>query len=327
MRLHVLRRRLGVPVLLVLAALLLLTIRYPYAVTDWFKLRGYEPGAVVVTIADATSMTDVAKHLFYINHPQLQDKAAFRQSCPQYDEQTIVIGCYIAGQRGIFVLSVDDKRLEGVEEVTSAHEMLHAAYERLRGSERERVDSLLQDYADNQLQNERISVALQGYRKSEPGQELNEMHSMFGTEIAKLPTELENYYGQYFLDRQKVVAAADAYQAAFTSRQASIKQYDAQLETLNGRIKSDAQQLNDMADEIDRDRRQLDGYRNSGNIEAYNSGVEPFNARVNSYNALLEAARLRISQYNALVKERNDIAAQTIELQQAIDSSDLPQTQ
>jgi predicted nucleic acid-binding Zn-ribbon protein len=186
---------------------------------------------------------------------------------------------------------------------------------------------LLQGYADNQLQNERIIAALQGYRKSEPGQELNEMHSMFGTEIVQLPAELESYYSQYFLNRQKVVAAANAYQAAFTSRQTSIKQYDAQLEELNNRIKSDTQQLNDMADTIDRDRRQLDAYRDSGNIEAYNNGVEPFNVRVNTYNLLLESARSRINQYNALVKERNDIAAQTIELQQAIDSSDLPQSQ
>jgi hypothetical protein len=111
MTLHVLRRRLGVPVLLVLVVLLFLAVRHPYAIPDWFRLRGYEPGAVITAIADATAMTDKAKHLFFINHPQLQDKAAFRQSCPQYDEQTIVIGCYAAGQRGIFILRVNDYTL------------------------------------------------------------------------------------------------------------------------------------------------------------------------------------------------------------------------
>lgn len=326
MTLHVLRRRLGVPVLLLLAVLLLLVIRHPYAIADWFRLRGYEPAQAIMDIADDTAMSDKARHLFYINHPELQDKATFRQNCPQY-EQTIVIGCYIAGQRGIYVLKVDDQRLEGVEEVTAAHEMLHAAYERLKGSEKQRVDDMLQNYADTKLQNQRITTALQGYRKSEPGQELNEMHSMFGTEIAELPTELSAYYDQYFQDRQKVVAAADAYQAAFTSRQNTIKQYDSRLEQLNDRIKTTTQQLNDMADEVDQERRRLDGYRNGGDIEAYNSGVEPFNAKVVSYNALLESTRVLIEQYNALVEERNTIAAQTVELQQAIDSSDLPQSQ
>src|SRR5690348_17199642 len=135
MTFRVLRHRLSVPLLLVLFGLLGLVAKNPYTVSDWLRLRNYQPDASVLTIADATSMTDRARHMFFINHPALQDKAAFHQSCPQYDEQTIVIGCYESGQRGIFVLKVDDQRLNGVEEVTAAHEMLHAAYERLSNSE------------------------------------------------------------------------------------------------------------------------------------------------------------------------------------------------
>jgi uncharacterized protein YukE len=321
------RRRLSILVLAVVLLLLFLVIRNPYRITDWFKLRDYQPTADITAIGDATTMTDKARHLFYINHPELQDKAAFRQSCPQYDEQTIVIGCYDAGQRGIFVLKVDDERLNGVEEVTAAHEMLHAAYERLSDSERARIDALLQDYANTQLKNQRILTTLEGYKKSEPGQQLNEMHSMFGTEIDDLPTELKAYYSQYFQDRSRVVAAADAYQAAFTSRQATIEQYDSQLKQLNTKIKADTQSLETQADDIDRSRKQLESYRQGGNIDSYNNGVEPFNARVNAYNALLEATRQEISQYNTLVGERNAIAAQTLELQKAIDSSSLPQSQ
>lgn len=327
MTFRVLRHRLSVPLLLVLFGLLALVAKNPYTISDWLRLRNYQPEASVLTIADATSMTDKARHLFFINHPTLQDKAAFHQSCPQYDEQTIVIGCYEAGQRGIFVLKVDDQRLNGVEEVTAAHEMLHAAYERLSSSEQAKVDGLLQAYADNQLKNERILTALEGYKKSEPGQQLNEMHSMFGTEIASLPADLEAYYSQYFSDRTKVVAAADAYQAAFTSRQASIKQYDIQLESLNTSIKANTRSLETQAAAIDTGRKKLEAYRLSGDIEAYNNGVAPFNNQVNAYNALLTAARQQISQYNSLVEQRNAIAAQTVELQKAIDSSSLPASQ
>jgi uncharacterized protein YukE len=327
MTVRTIRRHLGVPVLVVLLALIALIATHPHAVADWFRLRGYQPSQEIAALADKTTMTDKARHLFYINHPELKDKTAFRKSCPQYDEQTIVIGCYESGQRGIYVLKVDDQRLDGVEEVTAAHEMLHAAYERLSGGERKRVEGLLQDYADNALQNERVIAALKGYRKSEPGQELNEMHSMFGTEIASLPSELETYYAQYFQYRSKVVAAAEAYQAAFTSRQATIKQYDSQLEDLGNTIKSNTETLNKQGDEIDRSRRQLDGFRSSGDVEAYNNGVEPFNAKVVAYNRLLEETRSMISSYNQLVQQRNAIAAQTAELQQAIDSSNLPQSQ
>lgn len=327
MTIRTVRRRLGVPVLVLLLVLIVLVVMRPHAISDWFKLRDYQPNQDIVAIVEKTTMTDRARHMFYINHPELQDKADFRNSCPHYDEQTIVIGCYESGQRGIYVLRVDDQRLEGVEEVTAAHEMLHAAYERLDGRERKRVDGLLQDYADTKLQNERITAALKSYRKSEPGQELNEMHSMFGTEIAGLPSELEAYYSQYFQERTKVVAAANTYQAAFTSRQASIKQYDSQLEDLGNTIKSNTETLNKQGDDIDRLRRQLDAYRIDGNIEAYNEGVEPFNKRVVAYNILLEETRVMINSYNQLVQQRNAIAAQTAELQKAIDSTSLPQSQ
>lgn len=327
MRLQSRRRRAGIMLLIVLVGILAYVLARPHAIPDWFRLYGYEPPQAIVDIATATSMTDQARHLFYINRPELSDKQAFRKNCPQYDEQTIVIGCYLSGQRGIYLLSVEDPRLDGVEEVTAAHEMLHAAYERLGDAERSRIDALLQQYANDELRNERILQALKGYEKSEPGQALNEMHSMFGTEIANLPDELETYYAQYFSDRRQVVTATDKYQAAFTTRQSQIKAYDAQLETLSDQIKVNTQHLNASGQAIEQDREALDNYRRSGNIEAYNNGVQPFNAKVNDYNSLLTATKELIEHYNRLVIERNAIAAQTVELQQAIDSSDLPQKQ
>lgn len=327
MKFRVSRSRVGVPVLLVLLIVLVFVLARPHAIGDWFRLYGYTPTEAVRQLVVFNAMTDEAEHLFYINRPELLDKTEFRQKCPQYDEQTIVIGCFLSGQRGIYVLSVDDERLHGVEEVTAAHEMLHAAYERLSGRERSRVDAMLRQYADNGLQNKRIIEALKSYQKSEPGQELNEMHSMFGTEIASLPAELEEYYAQYFASRQTVVKAAEQYQAAFTSRQASIDEYDEQLEDLSIQIKANTQSLERQGQTIDRERDQLDGYRQNGNIDAYNAGVEPFNARVNAYNGLLATTRELIERYNRLVAERNAIAAQTVELQQAIDSSSLPESQ
>jgi uncharacterized protein YukE len=321
------RRKAGVPILIVLLLALVLVVRNPYSLTDWIKLRGYTPSPAIAAIAEQTTMTDKARHLFYINHPELSDKTSFRANCPQNDEQTIVIGCYASGQRGIFVLNVDDSRLAGVEEVTSAHEMLHAAYERLGKSERKRIDKLLQQYADTSLTNERIKDALEGYKKTEPGQQLNEMHSMFGTEIGTLPTELDEYYSRYFSDRAKVVAAADDYQEAFTSRQNAIKQYDEQLTKLNDSIKSNTTELNDRSAALVQSRKRLDNYRQNGDIDAYNNGVESFNASVNAYNTLLDTTREQIRSYNSVVEERNAIAAQTVELQKAIDSSSLPESQ
>lgn len=299
----------------------------PYALPDWFRLRNYIPPAEIVALADVTTMTDDARHLLYVNHTALEPKATFRDKCPKYDNNTIVVGCYLSGQRGIYVLRVTDGRLNGIEQVTAAHEVLHAAYERLDKDEKQRVEKLLQNYADTKLTDGRIKAALKGYEVSEPGQQLNEMHSIFGSEIASLPPELEAYYAKYFSSRAKVVALANQYQAAFTSRQAAIKQYDLDLQEQAARIKSDTQKLKDQEEAIEANRRQLETYEARGDIEAYNAGVEPFNARIAAYNALLARTRSLIVSYNALVEERNAVASQTEALQQAIDSSDLPQSQ
>jgi uncharacterized protein YukE len=255
------------------------------------------------------------------------EKAAFSKSCPKFDEQTIVIGCFQSGQRGISVLKVTDERLDGVEVVTAAHEMLHAAYERLSSAERKQVDGWLQSYQANGLKDQRIKDTLENYKKSEPGQQLNEMHSIFGTEINDLPTDLENYYAKYFTNRHQVTAAASHYQQAFTTRQAQIKTFDEQLDAMSATIKRHTEQLDSQGVAIEKERARLDKLRTGDDVTAYNQGVEPFNRQVNTYNTLLEQTKALIDQYNQLVEKRNAIAAQTIELQRAIDSSNLPQSQ
>src|SRR6185295_11567695 len=85
-------------------------------------------------------MTPDTRRLFYVYHPVLEDKQAFNSHCTD-SEKTIVLGCYIS-RTGIYLYDVTDSRLNGVEQVTAAHETLHAAYERLSSSERKRVDGL-----------------------------------------------------------------------------------------------------------------------------------------------------------------------------------------
>ena len=118
---------------------------------DWAQLRDYTPPAAIVSLAEADSMNEKAKRIFYVNHPQLtSDTTSFRQAC-SISEQTIVLGCYHPDQQGIFVYDVQDERLSGIEEVTSAHEMLHAAYDRLSSKDRKDVDKMLNDFYKNDL--------------------------------------------------------------------------------------------------------------------------------------------------------------------------------
>jgi len=207
-----LKRAFGITLALVVLASPFLVWSKQQAIADWWRLRGYTPPADIVTLAKADMMTDSAKHTLYVNRPQLvANTGTFRQDCTE-SEQTIVLGCYHSNQNGIYVLAVQDLRLTGVEQVTIAHEMLHAAYGRLSTNERKYINGLLEDYLKQDLHDQRIIDTINTYRKTEPNDLDDEMHSVFGTEAPNLPQVLETYYSRYFTSRSVVVGFAQNYE-------------------------------------------------------------------------------------------------------------------
>jgi flagellar capping protein FliD len=291
------------------------------ALTDWYQLRNYSPPQTVSILSTEDAMTPYARHVFYVNHPDIESNAGqFRQDCGTA-EKTIILGCYHSDQNGIFLYDVTDPRLAGVEQVTAAHEMLHAAYDRLSSKDRDYVDGLLQDYYKNQLKDQRILDTIDSYRQTEPNDVVNEMHSVFGTEVGNLPAQLENYYKRYFSDRSSVVNFANSYENEFTSREDQIKTYKAQLDQLKASINSQEADLSAQLQQINSDRARLDSQRSSGQIAEYNAGVGAFNQEVNQYNSSVGTLRRTISQYNQLVDDYNSVAKELASLAQSLDSS------
>jgi hypothetical protein len=308
--------------LLILGALLLVYVKHQ-DVFDWVKLHNYSAPAAVAQIATDDTMTPYVRKVFYVNAPALEDKTNFTQ-CKIGGEQTIVLGCYHGNQSGIFVLDVTDPRLEGVEQVTSAHEMLHAAYDRLSSSERKDIDKQLRDYYNHQLADERVRKTIENYRSFEPDELTNEMHSIFGSEVVDLPPALEQYYQRYFTDRSKVVAFATQYENEFTSRQQAIKSDDDQLSALKKQIDTLKADLTSRQKALEADSARLQQLKSQGNAQAYNAGVPGYNASVNVYNSEIEQSKILIDKYNALVAQRNAIVLEAQQLTNAIDSNVAP---
>jgi hypothetical protein len=295
------------------------------SILDWVKLQGYQVPPTVASLASQDTMTGYGRKIFYINQPDIEEKGSFAKSCPNNGgEQTIVLGCYRAGESGIFLLKVDDSRLNGVMQVTAAHEMLHGAYERLSDADRKRVDAMLTDYYEHGLTDQRVRETIEAYKKSEPKDVVNEMHSVFGTEIANLPANLEHYYTRYFDDRAKVAAFAAQYQAQFTGRKQQIDQYDAQLTTLKNQIDAMETDLQSKQQQINTLQAQLNGQRRSGDVNSYNAGVPGYNSLVNEYNTEIQTAKSLIQQYNDLVKQRNAVAFEEDQLVKSLSTDALP---
>jgi hypothetical protein len=286
-------------------------------ITDWWRLRGYQPSTRIVQLADHTTMKPEARKVFYVQRPKLDDKPSFRQHCPSH-EQSIVLGCYVSNS-GVYLLDVTDQRLNGVIEVTAAHEFLHAEYDRLSKEEQARVDKMTAEFFAG-LNNQRLKDTIERYRADDPAVVPNELHSILGTEVRDLSPELEKYYGQYFSDRKQIVSFSEKYERTFVDLENQVKSYDSQLVSLKKQIETNQVSLKKQNDNIDTERRRLDELLRQNQSEQYNAAVPEFNSLVHGYNELVVATKSLIEKYNSLVEERNAIATAEQELIEAINS-------
>jgi hypothetical protein len=317
-------------VLLTIIAFPILAVANSQAIEDWWKLRGYTPPAQIQKLANEDTMTDKAKHLFYVNHPELiGDKAKFNAACPQ-SEQTIVLGCYYNTgngiNEGIAIYDVTDSRLAGVEEVTAAHETLHAAYQRLNAKDKNNVDNMLENYYKSDLHDQRIIDTINSYKKTEPNDVVNEMHSVFGTEVASLPTPLENYYKQYFNNRQAITNYSDQYESVFAQNKAQLDNLKAQIDELKSELQSDKATIEDEQNSLAEESSRMQSLLASGNTQQYNAAVPPYNARVVNVRSLISSYNSKVNRLNAKVEQYNSLAYTQVGLYNALDTRVQTQT-
>ena len=240
-------------------------------------------------MTDRVGFTDRGRFLLNATQPELLEREAFNQACSaKSTEKTAVLGCYSAGRTYIF--NVNNEKLNGIEEVTTAHEMLHAAYERLDSNEKQRINRLL-DTQGLGASEERIKKLMLSYAKTEPGERLNELHSILATEVAVLDPVLENYYRQYFVDRSAVVRMATSYQTVF--------------DDLVRRQEALVSELNDLASRID---------TASG---VYASDLRSLNAAIQSFNSRAGSGSMTRQEYDS---ERVNLIARQRALRSSYDA-------
>ena len=102
-----------------------------YIFQDEFKARDFALTVDLSTITNSLKLTDRANLILRAVHPALQEKEDFNQNCNSHNQEVYVLGCYREDQDRLYVYNVNSSELPGVREVTTAHEMLHAAYHRL----------------------------------------------------------------------------------------------------------------------------------------------------------------------------------------------------
>ena len=298
----------------IVIAVMIIGIQYAQDLQDWAKLSIYKPPTQVARLAVSTTMTDTARRLFYVNQPRIETRKSAQNLC-RSSEHTVVLGCYVPGT-GIFIQSVPDPRLEGVMEVTAAHEMLHVAYQRMSFVQQSQINQQLQS-AFRQLQNPRIKDLIQTYNDQDPTSVNTELHSILGTEARNLTPELEVYYRKYFTNRLQIITLSERYEGVFTSIRDRTKNLLQQLATRKLAMTQLSQQIESEAASIDSERSYIQTTIASNPQGDYNLRISSLNDRVRNYNDRVNELQQQTDTYNQLVNEHNSL---TLEEKSLVDS-------
>lgn len=291
---------------------LFLTIGLIWAAINWQSLRDkaalswVNPNAEIEAIAERTTMTEKGKDIFFVTNPTIDDREEFNTKCPQKEAGLNVLGCYqgnFISTGSISLFRIEDPRLVDEIDVTAAHEMLHAAYDRLNLLERRNLEQQLTD-AVAKIPIGQLTDVIKGYVTDG---NFSELHSHLGTEYLDLSAELEDHYRKYFADRQRIVQVHLGNDSLFAACEQDGKSQRASVDSTKSAIASSRAQL-------DSTRAQMDRHLAAGETEQYNALVPRYNQLVILHNST-------VNRYNSLIRSYNSLVDRCNALNLSFDSS------
>lgn len=294
-----------------------LLIFFRQQVVDNFRAWQFAPSSQVVKIRDSLQLTSLGGLYFDSSHTAIEKADGFNQNCPQSEPNNPVVGCY--SSQMIYIYDVKNSKLDGIEETTAAHELLHAAYERMSDDERSDIDAELQKVYKT-LKTKELEARMNYYQKNEPGEENNELHSILGTEFRQLGTTLENHYAKYFTDRSSVLSFYQKYQAVFTRITGRLDSLAVSINKRTLRLNKNITVYNNDQSVLNDDINQFKKRRFTSQTEldaVYNS----LTSRQTVLDGRLRTLKSELAAIERLRKEYNTLRQEYEELSQSINSS------
>lgn len=307
-----------------IAAALVLLVNRQYVV-DQLTVWQYQPIGAVAQLASRSGMNDTGKFYFYASQPAIETAPTFNKECGRKEESTAILGCY--NGRNIYIYNVTNEKLDGIKEVTAAHEMLHAAYARMSDGEKKSVDKLLEAEYAKLKNNKEFAERFAFYDRTEPGERDNELHSVIGTEVSAVSPELEAHYRNYFSNRSKVLALHDKYASVFAELQAEGDELSKQLTALGDTIDQQTKDYNTAVTTLNSDIEDFNRRANSGGFsskEEFDSERAVLLARANQLEDTRQTINDEVTQYNTLRERLKSVASQSEALNRSIDSTLAP---
>lgn len=293
-------------------------------IVDSARYWQYSPSGQIASLSERIEFTDKGKFLFYATHPQMEGKSTFNDRCGSHEHNAAILGCYASDR--IYIYDVTDERLDGIKEVTAAHEMLHAAYQRMSQSEKDSVNALLETEYEKMKSDESLAERMAFYARTEPGERSNELHSIIGTEVGSVSPELERHYAKYFSNRAIVVGLYGDYHQEFTILEQQKRALEMQIDGLKSDIDTSTaaykRRLAIVEAEIEAFKNRE--YTSQAQLDRDQAELE---SRIDAVNAERERINAQITKRNLLIEKYDQTITQSNELYQSIDSKLSPAPQ
>lgn len=296
----------------------------PIAV-DAVRASSFHPNDDIATVTQRIGLTARGQQIFYATAPVIEDRDAFNADCQSVERTAAILGCYVRDQ--IYLYNIQGDELDGAIEVTAAHEMLHAAYARLNVFEQARVNKMINDEYAKIKDNPDVKQEMQYYAQAEPGEEINELHSIIGTTIKDLPADLEQYYTRYFTDRSAIVAMNDKYTAVFDEVNQQALALEDRITGEAAAIKAASEQYNADLSQLNSDIESFNERARGGEFSsqyAFTTARQALSARIDQMKSRQATLNQQIDLYNADVAEYNKLAVRAKQLNQSINGVEAP---
>lgn len=296
-----------------------LLLNRQYAI-DQVSIWSYERPASVQAMEERIEFTDKGTFYFHASQPVVSTAEDFNLQCPRQEVGSPILGCYATGR--IYIYDVTNDKLDGIEEVTAAHEMLHAVWERMSSFDQKKIGALLRtEYA--RLDDGELKERMDYYARTEPGELENELHSIIGTEVTDIDPKLEAYYAEYFKDRSLVLALNEQYNSVFTKLSDRADALYEDLSELGPSIESRSARYNQDIAALSADIDTFNERADNGDFSSmseFNSERASLVARTSQLESERAALNQAIDSYNDKYEEYQSIAEQLELLNDSIDS-------
>ena len=283
---------------------------------------GYTPSSEILALEEKVGFTDDAKVTFRATRPSLESRDEFNAHCQSYDQEISVLGCYTNDR--IYLYNIPSESLAAIIPSTAAHEFLHAAWDRLPEAEKNEVSTYLLDvYASHR---DMLAADLEIYDDAE---QLDELHSRVGVQIADLPDYLETYYAKYFQDQDAVVAFYDEYIAPFNELQDETDSLKAEIDAEAAEIDARTAEYYSRSEAL---AKAVDEFNNCVakgscfNADEYTTRRAELVAEQEALEEMYNDINAAVESYNEKVERYNNNILRTETLQNAINSNAPPST-